>query len=297
MDMDIEMKLLRAFVALVEVGNYRVASEQLFITQPALTKQIQAFERAIDRRLFIRGRNGAKLTEVGKALYPEVKKLLQQNKKFLLFANNIKKNMNGVLSIGFGISCFQHVPKWIRTFSERNPQCHVSAKQLPSNEQITLLMQGELDIGFVRMPVPESLSSIMLFKEYIVLAVPNNLKVSRNNLKDVLETHPLLHINPYLAPCLTEQTKLLLEAINAIPKQGGATNDLPSLLALIAAKNGIAFVPASVCHFLPKGVKLVTLELAQTGWDIAVAWNEKIENKQRDLFLEMNINHITNVVV
>lgn len=295
--MDIEMKLLRAFVALVEVGNYRVASEQLFITQPALTKQIKAFERVIDQKLFIRGRNGAKLTEIGKVLYPEAKKLLQQNKKFLSFAKNIKKNMNGVLSIGFGISCFQHVPKWIRTFSERYPQCHVSAKQLPSNEQITLLMQGELDIGFVRMPVPDSLCSIMLFKEYIVLAVPKDLKVSRNNLKDVLKTHPLLHINPCLAPCLNEQTKLLLETMNAKPKQGGMTNDLPSLLALIAAKNGIAFVPASVCHFLPKGVKLVMLKLAQTGWDIALAWNEKIENKQRDLFLQMNINHITNVVV
>ena len=49
--------------------------------------------------------------------------------------------------------------------------------------------------------------------------------------------------------------------------------------------------------FLSKGMKLITLELAQTGWDIAVAWNEKIENKQRDIFLAMNINHIVNVAV
>ncbi|WP_280523633.1 hypothetical protein [Gilliamella apis] len=44
-------------------------------------------------------------------------------------------------------------------------------------------------------------------------------------------------------------------------------------------------------------MKLITLELAQMGWDIAVAWNEKIENKQRDIFLAMNINHIVNVAV
>ena len=56
-------------------------------------------------------------------------------------------------------------------------------------------------------------------------------------------------------------------------------------------------MPASVRHFLPKGVKLITLDLAQQGWDIAVAWNKRIENKQRDLFLDMNINHIKNVVV
>ena len=44
-------------------------------------------------------------------------------------------------------------------------------------------------------------------------------------------------------------------------------------------------------------MKLITLELAQMGWDIAVASNEKIENKQRDIFLAMNINHIVNVAV
>ena len=44
-------------------------------------------------------------------------------------------------------------------------------------------------------------------------------------------------------------------------------------------------------------MKLITLELAQTGCGIAVALNKKVDNKQRDLFLDMNINHIKNVVV
>lgn len=94
-------------------------------------------------------------------------------------------------------------------------------KQLSSSEQINQLMQGELDIGFVRMPVPESLHSIGLFKEYIVLAVPNEVKVSSGNINEILATHSLLQINPSLAPCLAEQTKLLLEEMNATLKLGG----------------------------------------------------------------------------
>lgn len=108
-----------------------------------------------------------------------------------------------------------------------------------------------------------------------------------DQIKDLLTRHPLLHLDPTLSPCLTEQTRLLLESVNIVPIQGPTTNDLPSLLALIAGKNGIAFVPTSVCHFLPKDVKLIRLELEQSGWDISIAWNTKFENNNRDLFLKM----------
>ena len=77
-------------------------------------------------------------------------------------------------------------------------------------------MLGELDIGFVRMPVPESLHSISLFKEYIVLAVPNEVKVSFCNVNEILATYPLLQINPSLASCLAEQTTLLLEDMSVL---------------------------------------------------------------------------------
>lgn len=88
-----------------------------------------------------------------------------------------------------------------------------------------------------------------------------------------------------LSGIINHQLKKLFN--NIVPIQGPATNDLPSLLALIAGKNGIAFVPTSVCHFLPKDVKLIRLELEQSGWDISIAWNTKFENNNRDLFLKM----------
>ena len=57
----------------------------------------------------------------------------------------------------------------------------------------------------------------------------------------------------------------MLEGINVTLIQGGTTNDHPTLLALIAAKNGIAFVPASVRHFLPKGGKTYFIRINAIG--------------------------------
>lgn len=285
-----EIRLIQSFVTLAGVGNYRLAAEMLFMTQPALTKQIQTLEKIVDNKLFIRGRNGAKLTMAGEALYPEAQKLLEKYQRFSKLVGNIKKTPEN-LSIGFGISSFKTVPKWIRAFSKKYPNSRVTTRQMFSSEQITLLIRGELDIGFLRMPKPDSLhhslNSISLSKEYIALAVPDEVDTNSTKINDLFAMYPLLHIKADLAPCLTEQIKLLLTHIKVDPKEGTTTNDLPSLLALVAGNNGIAFVPASVCHFLPKGVKLINLELEKTGWEISVVWNATIENNKRDLFLKI----------
>lgn len=69
----IDIKLLRAFVTLAEQGSYHRASRLLFLTQPALSKQIKMLETLIGGPLFTRGRYGAILTEHGCQLFFEGK--------------------------------------------------------------------------------------------------------------------------------------------------------------------------------------------------------------------------------
>lgn len=59
------MKLLRAFVTLAIKGSYSNAAKELFLTQPALSKQIQTLEHLTGGELFLRGRHGASLTVFG----------------------------------------------------------------------------------------------------------------------------------------------------------------------------------------------------------------------------------------
>lgn len=77
-----DIRQLRAFVVLAEQGNYRLAAERLCITQPALSKQIQALETLLGARLFNRGRQGAQLTASGQRLYPEAQTLVAQHLQF-----------------------------------------------------------------------------------------------------------------------------------------------------------------------------------------------------------------------
>nr|VUD32517.1 Uncharacterised protein [Raoultella sp. NCTC 9187] len=86
-------------------------------------------------------------------------------------------------------------------------------------------------------------------------------------------------MDPAANPCLAEQTAAFLRDHELIAEPVSATNNIHSLLALIAGGNGIALLPASAGNFLPVGVKLVTLG-TQVIWNIGVAWNPK--NRQSD---------------
>lgn len=63
------MKLLRAFVTLAIKGSYSNAAKELFLTQPALSKQIQMLEHLTGGELFLRGRHGASLTVFGQQIF------------------------------------------------------------------------------------------------------------------------------------------------------------------------------------------------------------------------------------
>ncbi|NEB79887.1 LysR family transcriptional regulator, partial [Streptomyces sp. SID14478] len=66
--MDIDTRLLRYFTAVAQEGHLTRAAERLFISQPALTKQIRQLETLLDVDLFTRSRSGMALTDAGRAL-------------------------------------------------------------------------------------------------------------------------------------------------------------------------------------------------------------------------------------
>jgi DNA-binding transcriptional LysR family regulator len=71
--MDVHGRDLRYFVAVAEDLHFTRAAERLFISQPALSKQIRMLERQLGAPLFLRGSDGVRLTPVGEALLPHAR--------------------------------------------------------------------------------------------------------------------------------------------------------------------------------------------------------------------------------
>lgn len=282
-----DIKLLRAFVTLAQSGGYHAAAEVLCVTQPALTKQIQLLENLSGVTLFQRGRHGAKLTIAGEQLLQDAKDAVDSYNKFLSKAVNIQKGKTGKLVLGFGISSFRLAPEKVAMFRDLFSDIHVFLNDMPSMVQYRELLDGNQQAGFVRLPVTGDLQSKVLAEEKLVLAIPSYCSEKFNNHLKIIENNQPLQLSPNRGEGLLTQASRYLNSHKLSPKRIAAADDIQTLLALVAAGNGVALLPESVRYILPAGVKLIVLDGEHTKWETGIAWNAQIKDPIRDNFLDI----------
>ena len=91
---------LETFICVVDSGSFSKAVEKLYITAPAVIKQINSLESSLDLHLFERTHRGLIVTEAGKSLYQDAKYLIQYCKDSVSRARNAQNNQEGVIRIG-----------------------------------------------------------------------------------------------------------------------------------------------------------------------------------------------------
>lgn len=84
---------LETFICVVEAGSFSKAANKLFISPPAVIKQINALESSLDLQLFARTHRGLVLTEAGKSLYNDAKYIIGYSKEAVIRAKDAMKKV------------------------------------------------------------------------------------------------------------------------------------------------------------------------------------------------------------
>ncbi|HEY0933396.1 MAG TPA: LysR family transcriptional regulator [Trebonia sp.] len=148
---------LRYFVAVAEELHFTRAAERLYLSQPALSKQIRMLERQLGAPLFERGRTGVALTPVGVALLPHARRVLAAWDEAWQAAQAAQREQRATLRVGMSTSPVRHgLLAAIRSrFTATHPAARVTLHEI-SWEDPTAGLAGELtDVAFVWLPLPD----------------------------------------------------------------------------------------------------------------------------------------------
>ncbi|MDT0612162.1 LysR family transcriptional regulator [Streptomyces lancefieldiae] len=237
--MDLDLRKLRYFVAVADRLHFGHAAEDLHIAQPALSRQIRALEQDLGAPLFTRDSHGVTLTDAGRQLLDDAGPLLAS-------AHAVRRRVTAAarggrrLVVGFraGIPVIPAA----REFGGRHPDVVVDVQRMEWDDQVPMLLDGRVDVGFVRLPVDETgLRLTLLYTEPFMVALPTDhpLAGKEEVTEADLAGEPLIwHADPS-----TQPTR------RPLPDSGLRVRGVEEKLEHVAAGRGISFVGRSETVF------------------------------------------------
>lgn len=169
--MDVHLRELRYFVAVAEESNVTRAAERLYVSQPAVSKQLRMLERQVGFPLFTRHADGVALTRRGELLLDAARAVLGQWESGL--AKVQAAGSAGTLVVGIQTAVGRDLQRRaMRGFREQAPGWTVSLRLMPWNDPTCGLVDGTCDVAFVWLPVPRGLRTRTLVRERRWVALP-----------------------------------------------------------------------------------------------------------------------------
>ena len=273
--MALELSELRAFLVLADHLHFSHAAEVLHVSQPALTKQMQRLEAKVSGRLLVRGYRKVALTPAGEILRDRARRLLREAEVAEQMARLAVNGKAGVLRIGFGIgSLAAGLPGILMRFRQQFPEVQVSMRDMSTPDQIEALHQGDIDVGFVRLPVESAeLVTVPVLEEMLVAAIPRGMSY-RKRLSD-LRNEPFVVISRSGSASFFDHLVQTCRAAGFSPRIVQEVNELLTVLFLVQAGAGVSLVPSSASRMRVPNVRLLDTHLAEAKWRIGLTWRKR----------------------
>lgn len=154
--MDNNLELYKIFYIVANCGNISLASERVFISQPAVSKSIQKLESIVGTKLFSRSSRGVKLTEEGRIFYDYIDRALKEINLGEKVLEKLKKRELGSFRLGVSTTLCKHflIPK-LKKFIKDYPNIEIKIINHTSTDNLNLLEKGEIDLCIIGEPLVE----------------------------------------------------------------------------------------------------------------------------------------------
>ena len=240
-----ELRRLRTFVAVAELGTVSKATLRLRITQPALSRQIMDLQQELGLRLFDRVGRRLILTAEGEQFLGHCRGVLAHIDALGERAEILRRGDTGVLKVAAPPHTIESVlSPFLPRYAERFPYVHVKLTEALGREQTAMLESGEVHIGIRHDQGDRRFESRVLPPDEILAACALSLELGHAGVIDIgrLASHPLLLLESgYSIRRLFDAACRLTDVEPNILLESRAPH---TLLALAEAGQGIAIIPS-----------------------------------------------------
>ncbi len=258
-----ELRQIRYFAAVADERSFTRAARRLGVSQPPLSFQIRKLEDELGTRLFDRSSQKVELTASGIAFQTGARRVLDEVQKCREAARDAASGLVGTLHVGFIASAsYALVPDLVRRVAKAMPKVGIRLYDTTNERQLEMLRRGELDAGFVRLPVAEpDIACETVLREPYCAVVPSDSSLAKRRTIRLAELRERAFIvSPRrVAPAYFD---LFIRACNRAgfsPRIAHELEKVQTILDIVAADLGIGFLPESVRHIRSQGLAFIRI--------------------------------------
>jgi DNA-binding transcriptional LysR family regulator len=260
----VELRHLRYFVAVAELGSVSRAAERLFIAQPPLSLQIKQLEDEVGVKLLLRYPRGVRLTDAGRAFLIEAKDLLARSERAKSNARHNSSARGGFVRIGYVPSAGHAIlPRFLQGIRQLRPDSEIDLREMITPRQIQALCAGEIDVGLARAPVHSTrVTALVEMDDPFCLAIPMGHSLSGRGPIDLRLAAECTFVSSarLRAPAYFDQALALCSDAGFSPEMRYEATTMYGVLDLVGAGLGVAIVPSSAVMLAPRGFTLRLLD-------------------------------------
>jgi DNA-binding transcriptional LysR family regulator len=273
-----ELRHLKAFIAVAEELHFGRAAERLHMAQPPLSQQIRQLEKSLGVQLFERSTRSVRLTSGGEALLEHALRIIDEVEDAQRAARAGGRGEYGKVTVGFaGASSRFLLPKLARAVRAAYPNLElVMIGQTYANTALTQIADRSLDLGFVRLPfqVP-GLEYRPIEDETLVVVLPEDHPLAAGDDVSILDLagEQFVSFPRDAGSTLRTITQRFCLQHGFSPRIVQEAPDSYTIHSLVAAGVGVSIGLSSTTHIQQPGVRYLPLREDSPRFQSALAWH------------------------
>ncbi|ASG07945.1 LysR family transcriptional regulator [Vibrio anguillarum] len=285
-----DIKALRYFVELVNQQSFTRASEQLFVTQPTISKMIRSLEQEIEQPLLHREGRRFWLTDAGEVVYQRALEILAQMSQLeaeLVDLNQVKR---GQLHLGIPPMVGHLYAGLIRQYRQTYPHVELTIVEYGGRKIEQAILNGEIDVAVTMLsPHPiDNLRSLSLDSYPICAVLPDSSPWKQQEAIgwEQLQNEPFyLYTHDFT---LSDYIHSFCLQHGFTPQVAARSSQWDFLVALVKSGVGVAFLPEPLCRRIQGEGVLVKPMTPSIDWHLGLIWHaERYVSRTAEAWIEL----------